>query len=89
MLSLILKEGPFILVGALIAAGLLVIVNLTVWLPQARNEGEARYIARQAVIEKKIELERKNDDLKIRGLSDYDVCITYVGKLPECDALRL
>lgn len=89
MWLLFLKNLPFIFVGAALAAGLLAIVNFTVWLPGARQEGRDSYIAQQAIIDKKIQLERAGDDEKIRGMSDYDICITYVGKLPECDSLKL
>lgn len=91
MYTLLLKNSPFILFGALIAGGILAAVNFAYLLPQAREEGKAQYVAEQAVLDKRIELDRKNDDLKIKGMSDYDVCISYVDKLSrdQCKVLLM
>lgn len=89
MWLLFLKNLPFIFVGAALAAGLLAIVNFTVWLPQARDDGRKSYIAEQAVADKRIELERKNDDVKLQGMSDYDVCRLYLTGVSDCDSLKL
>ena len=32
--------------------------------------------------------ERNNDDATTRKLSDFDLCIRDLGKLPECDSLK-
>lgn len=90
MYTLLLKQSPFIIFGALIAGGILAAVNFAYLLPQARDEGEQRYIAKQAVVDKKIELEKGKDLEKISGLSDYEICIEYLGKSlsVECSALR-
>jgi hypothetical protein len=89
MYTLLLKQSPFIIFGALIAGGILAAVNFAYLLPQAREEGRAQYVAEQAVLDKKIQLQRNQDDEKIRGMDDYSICIEYVGKLPECESLKL
>lgn len=64
-----------------------------VWLlPRAREEGRAAYIAEQAAADRKAEIERKGDDAKLRGMSDYDLCVDGLRsrRLPvdPCDVLR-
>jgi len=68
---------------------LMYIVSVTVLEPLARNEGRSRYIAEQAVQDQKSELERKGDDAKIQRMSDYDLCVAYLGRVPDCDSLKL
>ena len=58
-------------------------------LPAARQEGRDRLIAEQAVQSQKEELERKGDDAKLQRMSDYDLCVAYLGGVPECDSLKL
>ncbi len=90
MYTLLLKESPFIIFGALIAGGILAAVNFAYLLPQAREEGRAQYVAEQAVLDKKIQLQRNQDDEKISGLSDYDICVSYLGSVSvECESLKL
>ncbi len=73
------------------AVGLLVmyVLSVAVLQPMARNEGRSRYIAEQAVKDQKVEMERKGDDAKIHQLSDYDLCVLNLGRVPDCDALKL
>lgn len=58
-------------------------------LPDARQEGRDRLIAEQAVQSQREELERKGDDAKLQRMSDYDLCVAYIGRVPECDSLRV
>lgn len=67
-------------------------VNAFLWLPEARKEGRATLIAEQAAADRKTELERKNDDAKLRGMSDYDLCVGGLRSrglsIDPCDELR-
>lgn len=58
-------------------------------LPAARQEARDRLIAEQAVQSQKEELERKGDDAKLQRMSDFDLCVAYLGRVPECDSLRV
>ena len=58
-------------------------------LPAARQEGRDRLIAEQAVQSQKEELERKGDDANLQRMSDFDLCVAYLGRVPECDSLRV
>lgn len=58
-------------------------------LPAARQEGRDRVIAEQAVQSQKEELERKGDDATLQRMSDFDLCVSYLGRVPECDSLRV
>lgn len=64
---------PFI-IGAVLAVGVYFILNHLWFYPEQRTIGRDSYVAEQIVKDKKNELERKNDDEKIRGMSDYDLC---------------
>ena len=75
--------------GAVLALLVATAANSLYFLPKARTEGRAQYIAEQAVASLKAEMARKNDDRKIRSLSDYDLCRAALGSVPECDALKL
>lgn len=75
--------------GALLAVAAFQVANTWWLLPAARTEGRNRLIAEQAVQSQKEELERKGDDAKLQRLSDYDLCVAYLGRVPECDSLRL
>lgn len=75
--------------GALIGAVAVFAYTQLVSLPMARSEGRARLIAEQAVQSQKEELERKGDDAKLQRMSDFDLCVAYLGELPECDSLRV
>lgn len=84
-----IKDILGIVIGAVLAAGIYFVANHLIFYPQQREIGRESYIAEQAVKDVKNQMERKNDDAKLRGLSDYDICIAYVGKLPECESLKL
>lgn len=84
-----IKDILGIAIGAILAVGIMIVLNFLWFFPEQQKIGREVYVAEQLVIDKKNELSRKNDDEKIRGLSDYDVCVNYVGKLPECEALKL
>lgn len=58
-------------------------------LPAARQEGRDRLVAEQAVQTQKEELERKGDDANLQRMSDFDLCVAYLGRMPECDSLRM
>ena len=75
--------------GALIGAVVVIAYTQLVSLPAARSEGRARLIAEQAVQSQKEELERKGDDAKLQRMDDYSLCIAYLGRVPECDSLRV
>lgn len=77
--------------GAAVAA-VMWLLMVAVWLPAARREGEAGYIARQAVADTRAELQRKNDDAKLRKMSDYDLCVAGLRsrglRIDACEQLR-
>lgn len=75
--------------GAVMASAAFLTINALWLMPAARTEGRNRLIAEQAVQSQKEELERKGDDAKLQRLSDYDLCVAYLGRVPECDSLRL
>lgn len=58
-------------------------------LPTAREDARDRLIAEQAVQSQKQELERKGDDASLQRMSDFDLCVAYLGRVPECDSLRV
>ena len=77
-------------VGGLILAFVIFQLVNTLWiLPATRIEARNRLIAEQAVQSQKEELERKSDDAKLQRMSDFDLCVAYLGRVPECDSLRL
>lgn len=75
--------------GALLGAAAVFAYSQLVSLPAARSEGRARLIAEQAVQSQKEELERKGDDAKLQRMDDYSLCIAYLGRVRECDSLRV
>lgn len=75
--------------GALLGALAVYAYTEAVSLPAARSEGRARLIAEQAVQSQREEMERKGDDAKLQRMSDYDLCVAYLGRVPECDSLRV
>lgn len=75
--------------GLILAFAIFQIIN-TFWiLPATRIDATQRYIAEQAVKSQKEELERKGDDAKLQRMSDFDLCVAYLGGVPECDSLKL
>lgn len=75
--------------GALLGAMAVYAYMQAVSLPAARSEARAHLIAEQAVQSQKEELEKKGDDAKIQRMSDYELCRAYLGRVPECDSLRV
>lgn len=75
--------------AALAGAILVYAYTHAVSLPAARSEARSRLIAEQAVQSQKEELERKGDDASLQRMSDFDLCLAYLGRVPECDSLRL
>ena len=61
--------------GLLLAFAIFQLANTVYFLPQAREEGRDIYIAEQAAADRRAEIERKGDDAKLRGMSDYDLCV--------------
>lgn len=84
-----LLDAVKIAVGALLGAIAVYAYTQAITLPAARQEGRSRLIAEQAVQSQKEELERKGDDAKLQRMSDYDLCVAYLGGVPECDSLRM
>jgi len=80
-----LKIGAGAVLGAVVLYAYVQIVSL----PAARSEARAHLIAEQAVQSQKEELERKGDDATLQRMSDYDLCRAYLGRVPECDSLRV
>jgi len=84
-----LKIGGSVLAGAVVAAGVYSLVN-TVWLlPDAKQQGKNELIAEQAVADLKAERERKKTDAELQRLSDYDLCVRALGRVPGCDVFRV
>lgn len=78
--------------GAALASVAFGALNAFLWLPAARDEGRALVIVEQAAADRKAEIERKGDDAKLRGMSDFDLCVDSLRSrgLPVnvCDELR-
>lgn len=87
MISLInaLKLGAGVILGGVVVYSYVQAYSL----PAAQQEGRDRLIAEQAVQSQKEELERKGDDANLQRMSDYDLCVAYLGRVPECDSLRM
>lgn len=84
-----LLDGLKLATGA-IAGGVVVYAYVQAFtLPDARQEARDRLIAEQAVQSQREELERKGDDAKLQRMSDFDLCVAYLGRVPECDSLRV
>lgn len=78
--------------GVVAAICLFWLLNVAVWLPAARHEGESNYIARQAAADARTELLRKRDDATLRKMSDYDLCAFSLRRrglsIDTCEQLR-
>lgn len=79
-------------VGFVLALLLFHVINVSVWLPAAREEGRARLVAEQAAADRKAETERKKDDAAIRNKTDFDLCVDALRArrvpIDACDQLR-
>ncbi|TPW33248.1 hypothetical protein FJU08_01405 [Martelella alba] len=83
-----LKAGLPALAGGLVGVALMVVIGELIFLPKARETGKAAEraaIAQQALEEWN---QRTKDDAKIQAMSAYDLCVSYLGRVPECDGLR-
>lgn len=61
--------------GGAAVFGLMTLANALWVIPAAKRDGRAAYVAEQAVADRKAELERKGDDAKLKGMSDFDLCV--------------
>lgn len=82
-------DAAKLVAGALLGAVAVYVYTQAVSLPAARAEARGHLIAEQAAQSMKEELERKGDDAKLQRMSDYDLCIAYLGRMSECDSLRV
>lgn len=84
-----LLDGLKLAAGALIGAVAVFLYTQVISLPAARSEARERLIAEQAAQAQREELERKGDDAKLQRMDDYSLCIAYLGRVRECDSLRV
>lgn len=84
-----LLDGVKLASGALLGALAVYAYTQAISLPAARIEARGRLIAEQAAQALREELERKGDDATLQRMSDFDLCVAYLGRVPECDSLRL
>lgn len=84
-----LLDGLKLAAGALIGAVAVFLYTQAISLPAARSEARERLIAEQAAQAQREELERKGDDAKLQRMSDYDLCVAYLGRVRQCDTLKL
>lgn len=74
-----------LVVGLVLMFGVYSIVNTIIIIPRARIEGEQAYRAEQAVNDLKAEQDRTKDDAKLQSMSDHDLCVRALGRVPDCD----
>jgi hypothetical protein len=83
LLDIIKMAGAAALAGAVAYGAGLYIGN---------GRGYDRARAEIAAASLKAELERNNDDKKLRGMSDYDLCVAYLSgrelSVAPCEQLR-
>ena len=82
-------DGLKLAAGAILGGVVVYAYAQAFTLPAARQEARDRLIAEQAVQSQKEELERKGDDAKLQRMSDYDLCVAYLGGVSECESLRV
>jgi len=75
--------------AALAGAVAVYIYAQLVWIPVERSEARSRLIAEQAAQSQREELERKGDDAKLQRMDDFALCVAYLGRVSECDLLRV
>ena len=73
ILSFALKNWKLVALGALIAA---VPIAYLVGHQRGDSSGYSRRVAEVAAADLKAELERKGDNAKLAGMSDYDLCVS-------------
>lgn len=84
-----LENWKVVALCALIAA---VPIGFMVGKSKGDSQGYDRRIAEVAAADAKAELERKHDDAKLQGMSDFDLCVAALraGGMPvdACEQLR-
>lgn len=89
LLAIALKNWKLIALGALIAA---VPIAYTAGHWNGDSQGYDRRIAEVAAADVKAELERKGDNAKLSGMSDYDLCVSGLRgsgmPIDACEQLR-
>lgn len=89
LLAVALKNWKLIALGALIAT-VPVAYSIGHW--KGNTQGYNRRVAEVAAADVKAELERKGDNAKLAGMSDYDLCVSGLrgGGMPvdACEQLR-
>ncbi|MCV3209590.1 hypothetical protein OHD62_17250 [Mesorhizobium sp. YC-39] len=89
ILALTLKNWKLIALGALIAA---VPISYTAGRWKGDTQGYNRRVAEVAAADVKAELERKGDNAKLSGMSDYDLCVSGLRgsgmPVDACEQLR-
>ncbi|MGV0879424.1 hypothetical protein V6767_20015 [Martelella sp. FLE1502] len=83
----LLKQAPAAITGALVGAAVVFLLMEMIFLPRARIEG--RDAERAAVAQATLDAtkERVKDDAKLQRLGAYDLCVEYLGRVPECERL--
>jgi hypothetical protein len=80
------------IVGGLAVFLVMMAANVLWVIPEAKRDGLAAYVAEQAAADRKAELERKGDDAKLKGMSDFELCVDGLRsrRLPvsACEQLR-
>lgn len=79
------KVGLGFVLGAAVVGSMAYLVGSE----RGESIGRSRLVAEQAVKAQREEMERKGDDAKLQRMSDYDLCISYLGRVPECESLRV
>lgn len=89
LLAVALKNWKRVALGALIAA---VPVAYAIGHWKGDSQGYNRRVAEVAAADVKAELERKGDNAKLRGMSDYDLCVSGLRgsgmPVDACEQLR-
>lgn len=83
-----IKLGGAFLGGVIIAGTVSYFIGH--WIGE--SDGYQRFIAELAAANEKAELERKGDDAKLQGMSDYDLCVAGLRdqrvSVDACEQLR-
>ncbi|TPM92741.1 hypothetical protein [Mesorhizobium sp. B2-1-3A] len=89
ILSLALKNWKLVVLAALIAA---VPAGYLLGHRKGDAQGYSRRVAEVAAADVKAELERKGDNAKLSGMSDYDLCVSGLRgsgmPVDACEQLR-
>ncbi|TPK42326.1 MULTISPECIES: hypothetical protein [unclassified Mesorhizobium] len=89
LLAVALKNWKLIAIGTLVAA---VPASYTIGHWTGDTQGYNRRVAEVAAADLKAELERKGDNAKLAGMSDYDLCVSGLRgsgmPVDACDQLR-